>query len=61
MRAIQSGTESIGGEYHDHAVRCALESFRAKTPEDRELYREMTFLWRKLEKLQAAGTVRRAV
>jgi hypothetical protein len=56
-RILDSNFESADPDCHDHAVHCALESFSAKTDEDRELYREMALLWLRLSKLNAVAAV----
>lgn len=48
-------------EYRKRAVHCALESIRAKAPEDRELYFKMSLLWLQLAELANKLEVRAAV
>ncbi len=37
---------------HEHAVRCALQSFHARNEDERELYMKMALLWLELAKVE---------
>ncbi len=37
---------------HEHAVRCALQSFHARNADERELYLKMALLWLELARVE---------